>query len=138
MLGKVFGSAKIITKFTNRGKVAWAVAGKQPLQKEIIAAEHVAEELGVGIYLRGDKIKVADAFISGVRYEIKSMQNANGVYGSIRQSINRGQATRFVIDGRPGLSLGELQSGLKSLETRGKIWDELIVILGDGSVLRLP
>jgi RHS repeat-associated protein len=137
-LGKIFGRAKIISRMGVKGKVAWASAKKQPAQKEIDAAMIVSEEFGVGIYLRGNTTKGADAFMSGVKFEIKSVKNANGVYGNLRESINRGQATRFIVDGSQGLTEEALMSGIRSLDNRGKKWDEIIAILADGRIIRLP
>lgn len=132
---KLLGSAKIVSKMGARGKVAYAKSAKSS-NDEIAAATHIVEEFGVGIYLRGMNTMGADAFLSGIKYEIKSIKGNRGVSSNLKKSLQRGQAERFIVDGRgANLTMEHFNREMGSLTASGKyIPTEVIVVLGNGSV----
>ncbi|MBK9616244.1 MAG: hypothetical protein IPO35_12340 [Uliginosibacterium sp.] len=67
------------------------------------------------------------------------MKGKNGVYQNIRESLKKGQADRFIIDGRPGgLTRELLDSEIARLERNGDSPTEIVAILGDGSIVYWP
>ena len=124
----------------SRGKVAYKLGKNQPYPKELTAAEYFAEKQGVGIYLRGTG-QGADAWVSGIKWEIKTVTGQRGVSTTISKSLEKGnQGRRFIIDGRPsGLSWEHFQREMGSVMRDAKGRDfrtpqEVWVILKDGDV----
>jgi RHS repeat-associated protein len=135
--------AKLITRGLIQSKkgLGWVRWSKKTpaTAKEIAAAEHLAEKTGARIYLRGEGVEGADALYNGHMYDIKTVKGKNGVYQNIRESLKKGQADRFIIDGRPGgLTRELLDSEIARLERNGRSPTEIIAILGDGSIVYWP
>ena len=144
-IAKTFSSSvKLVSNMGSRGKVAYAT-GKIPKPHEIATASYVSEKLGVGIYIRGGASTAgADAFISGLRWELKQVSSTptsikNALSGSVSQfeKFHSGTPIRVVLDGRQsGLTQDIFEKGVWKVEStqRNRI-HEVMVILGDGKII---
>jgi hypothetical protein len=134
-------SIKIVSTMGSKGKVAYS-AKKVPLPKEIEAAEFLSERLGAGIYIRGGAAtQGADFFISGVKWELKTLESAsnNAVARNIKKAIDHGQSSRIVIDGRKvGLTEAEALAGIARASRNGANPAELMILLKEGKMLTWP
>jgi RHS repeat-associated protein len=132
-------SIKIVSIIGSKGKVAYS-AKKIPLDKEIEAAGFLSERLGVGIYIRGGaSTQGADFFISGVKWELKTLESATNesVKNNIKKALK--QSSRVVIDGRTvGLTEVDALRGVARAFGVGNVPDELMIILKDGKILTWP
>jgi RHS repeat-associated protein len=121
----------IASKMGKYGKVAYLTA-KKPLQKEIDAAEFLAERLGVGIYIRGgNSTQGADFFMSGVRWELKTLDkpSVNAVFQNIKKAVSS-QSSKIIIDGRKaGLEVDIFEKGLAEAQRKGYFPSEILVLI---------
>ncbi|TXH67826.1 MAG: RHS repeat-associated core domain-containing protein [Thiothrix sp.] len=146
-IAKVSNSIKVVSNMSANGKVAY-LASKPPLAHEIDTASYIAEKLGVGIYIRGGESSPgADAFISGVKWELKRSKKATArsVKSSIDDAIdqmeahNTGSPIRIVIDGRIGVTDEMFQEGISKVQStkRNRI-TEIMFIRADGEIISWP
>ncbi len=143
-----FVGRKISSTFIGKGKVAFKTGRKfKPKQKEIDAAEYLAEKQGARIYIRGgNSAQGADFFLNGKRWELKTLDSKNGkiatssaVAGSIRKAINRKQSKLIIIDGlKAKLSIETLKDGIARAHRNGKYPTRIKAILGNGEIYEWP
>lgn len=112
-----------------------------PEPKEIAAAEFLAERIGAKIYIRGKGVKGTDFLMDGLKWELKTLKSPtnNAVANNIKKSLKKGnQGSRFIIDGRVGLTKEEALRGISRAMTDGYTPSAVKFILKDGSILNWP
>jgi hypothetical protein len=91
----------------------------------------------VGIYIRGGAAtQGADFFVSGIKWELKTLDSATNeaVKNNIKKALK--QCNRVIIDGRAvGLSKEEALRGVGRAFGVDNVPDELMIILKDGEIL---